>query len=92
MPSFDDPLWRASADPYAEDATDIRQGWAMTRDVDGNMWTRSSRCDASQCVQVSLGPGRVLVRSSGRPGGPALVFHPDDWRAFVALLKDESAR
>jgi hypothetical protein len=60
----------------------------MAHDLHDERWTISSRCDASNCVQVAFGPQGVAVRSSARDD-PRLVFHPDDWRAFIALLKAE---
>jgi hypothetical protein len=33
------------------------------------------------------GPGVVAVRDSKDPAGPALVFTPADWSAFIASLK-----
>jgi hypothetical protein len=62
----------------------------MTRDGDGIRWTRSRRCDSGECVEVVLAAGRVLVRGSEEPDGAVLKFHPDDWRAFLALVKSGS--
>jgi hypothetical protein len=61
----------------------------MAHDVHDERWTTSSRCDSVNCIQVAFGPQGVAVRSSPRDGDPRLVFHPDDWRAFIALLKAE---
>ena len=37
------------------------------------------------CVEVARNlPGAVAVRDSKDPGGPKLVFTPDEWRAFTA--------
>ena len=33
------------------------------------------------------GPGVVAVRDSKDPDGPALVFTPADWSAFITSLK-----
>jgi hypothetical protein len=39
-------------------------------------------------VEVAAGgPGVVAVRDSKDPAGPALVFTPADWSAFIASLK-----
>ncbi|SCE87287.1 protein of unknown function (DUF397) [Micromonospora mirobrigensis] len=49
-------------------------------------WFKSSKsgpnCD--NCVEVAYVPGVVGVRDSKDRSGPALVFAPDDWYAFVA--------
>jgi len=42
-------------------------------------------------VEVALAADRVLVRGSARPDDPVLEFHPEDWRAFLALVKRGSA-
>ncbi|MGH3706861.1 MAG: DUF397 domain-containing protein [Pseudonocardiaceae bacterium] len=36
-----------------------------------------------ECVEVVVVPGRVGVRDSKDRSGPALVFGPSAWRAFV---------
>lgn len=52
-------------------------------------WFKSSRsgpnCD--NCVEVAFVPGAVGVRDSKDPTGPALVFAPGDWLAFVGGTK-----
>jgi len=56
----------------------------------GASWQRSSFSGANggNCVEVAAGgAGVVAVRDSKDPGGPALVFTPADWSAFVASLK-----
>lgn len=59
-------------------------------DLTGGSWHKSSRSSANggNCVEVaSDGPGVVAVRDSKDPDGPALVFSPADWSAFLASLK-----
>ncbi|MGX1805720.1 DUF397 domain-containing protein [Nocardia sp. NPDC055321] len=58
----------------------------MNIDLSGARWFKSSRSTASQdCVEVAfLDAGHVGVRDSKNPGGPALVFTPGEWNAFVA--------
>nr|WP_240772595.1 DUF397 domain-containing protein [Nocardia sp. CS682] len=52
----------------------------------GARWKTSSYSESgSQCVEVAfLDGGRVGVRDSKNPGGPALVFTRGDWAAFLA--------
>lgn len=52
-------------------------------------WKKSTRSGTSggDCVEVADNlPGIVGVRDSKDPTGPALVFGPGAWRAFVAQL------
>lgn len=60
----------------------------MSRELDGARWFKSSRSGAGkECVEVAfLGTGRVGIRDSKNPGGPALIFGPDDWAAFTSAV------
>jgi hypothetical protein len=53
-------------------------------------WQKSSRsgpnCD--NCVEVAFIGGAIAVRDSKNPSGPALIFTPGEWDAFVAGAKD----
>lgn len=58
-------------------------------DLTGANWRKSSRSGSNQgaCVEVADNlPGRVLVRDSKDPAGPALTFAPPAWHSFVAAL------
>ena len=51
-------------------------------------WIKSSFSFAnSNCAEVAEDGGCVLVRNSRHPGGPALVFTPGEWSAFIAGVK-----
>ncbi|MGC5309294.1 DUF397 domain-containing protein [Micromonospora zamorensis] len=55
-------------------------------ELTGARWRKSTRSNGSggACVEVASNlPGLVAVRDSKDPTGPALVFPPDAWRAFV---------
>ena len=56
-------------------------------------WRTSSYSSSNggQCVEVGTGPQLVAVRDSQDPAGPALVFTPGDWQAFLGHLKDRQA-
>jgi hypothetical protein len=44
-----------------------------------------SSANGGQCVEVAVNlTGVVAVRDSKDKAGPALVFTPDEWRAFIA--------
>ncbi|MGW1741495.1 DUF397 domain-containing protein [Nocardia sp. NPDC001965] len=50
---------------------------------------KSSRSGNDDCVEVAwFGGGRVGVRDSKNPVGPALLFTSEDWVAFTDALRD----
>jgi hypothetical protein len=54
-------------------------------------WVKSSYSGPTggNCVEIAcLGDGRVAVRDSWHPAGPALVFPALPWRAFTARARD----
>ncbi|WP_280422455.1 DUF397 domain-containing protein [Nocardia carnea] len=59
-------------------------------DLSGAEWFKSSRSQGgNECVEAAhLDGGRVGVRDSKNPTGPALVFTPGEWDAFLAGAKD----
>ena len=73
--------------------SDVRNGMSATEltEVTGVQWVKSRRSGPTggNCVEVAfLTDGQVAVRSSRHPGGPALVFSPQEWHAFVGGAKD----
>lgn len=53
--------------------------------IDGAHWRKSTFSGQHACVEVAmLDGGEVAVRHSRQPAGPALVFTPDEWSAFLA--------
>nr|WP_280271855.1 DUF397 domain-containing protein [Nocardia wallacei] len=59
-------------------------------DLSGAMWFKSSRSGSQkECVEVAhLDGGMVGMRDSKDQAGPALIFHPAEWDAFTAGVKD----
>lgn len=57
----------------------------MSFDLDDAHWFKSTRSGAGKdCVEVAfLFGGRVGVRDSKNPAGPALVFDGPSWDAFT---------
>ncbi|MFI9532914.1 DUF397 domain-containing protein [Nocardia fusca] len=57
----------------------------------GDEWFKSSYSGTQgDCVEVAwLGSGRVGVRDSKNPAGPALDFAPADWDAFIARMRGD---
>ncbi|WP_040833908.1 DUF397 domain-containing protein [Nocardia brevicatena] len=58
----------------------------MRDELNGAKWFKSSRsAGGKDCVEVAhLRRGRVAVRDSKDPSGPALLFTPAEWDGFVA--------
>jgi Domain of unknown function (DUF397) len=60
-------------------------------DLSGAEWRKSSYSggNGGHCVEVARNlPGVVAMRDSKDPGGPALVFRPGQWRAFLSGARD----
>ncbi|MER7891969.1 DUF397 domain-containing protein [Micromonospora sp. NPDC094482] len=60
-------------------------------ELNGARWRKSSRSSGNggDCVEVADNlPGVIGVRDSKDPTGPALIFAPTAWRAFVAKLPE----
>jgi hypothetical protein len=65
-------------------------------DLTGAAWRKSSFSSGNggACVEVAILPGAsegggrlVALRDSKDPAGPALVFTPDEWQAFIAGVR-----
>jgi hypothetical protein len=57
----------------------------------GVTWTKSTRSGPTggNCVEVAFLPGgNVAMRNSRHPDGPALVFTPAEWSAFIGGARD----
>ncbi|GHJ10908.1 hypothetical protein TPA0907_52750 [Micromonospora humidisoli] len=62
-------------------------------DLTGATWRKSSRSSTNggACVEVAGNlVDAVGVRDSKDPNGPALVFTPSAWRAFVGRLPERA--
>ena len=57
-----------------------------SHDLTGARWFKSTKSGPErECVEVAwLSEGRVGMRDSKNPEGPALVFTPGEWDAFTA--------
>ncbi|MEV0773601.1 DUF397 domain-containing protein [Nocardia salmonicida] len=57
----------------------------MNIDLTRAKWFKSSRSSSGKdCVEVAhLEEGFVGVRDSKNPTGPALIFKPSEWDAFL---------
>ncbi|MEV5834251.1 DUF397 domain-containing protein [Nocardia sp. NPDC052112] len=62
----------------------------MNADLSGAKWFKGSRSESgAKCVEVAwLDGGKVGVRDSKNPTGPALIFTPGEWDAFTAGMQD----
>ncbi|MFE9328313.1 DUF397 domain-containing protein [Nocardia sp. NPDC052278] len=63
---------------------------SVKTDLAGAQWFKSSHSSGgSECVEVAfLDGGRVGLRDSKNPTGPALVLNPGEWNAFTAGMND----
>jgi hypothetical protein len=62
----------------------------MTSAPDDNAtpWRKSTYSSESfNCVEVSISPGRVLVRDSKNPDGAILVCATQSWRDLVSHIR-----
>ncbi|MGH3854389.1 MAG: DUF397 domain-containing protein [Pseudonocardiaceae bacterium] len=57
----------------------------------GVRWTKSSHSNAyGDCVEVAELPGgKIALRDSRHPGGPALIYARAELAAFVHALKED---
>ncbi|GAB4583427.1 DUF397 domain-containing protein [Nocardia sp. IFM 10818] len=62
----------------------------MNVDLHRAKWFKSSHSSqGGECVEVAfLESGKVGIRDSKNPTGPALVFTPGEWSAFTAGVSD----
>lgn len=72
--------------------SDVSNGMSATEltELTGARWAKSSLSGPTggNCVEVAfLAGGRVAVRNSRHPAGPALVFSAPEWEAFVGGAK-----
>jgi hypothetical protein len=53
-------------------------------------WFKSARSgpNSDNCVEVAFVGEAIAVRDSKNPHGPALIFTPAEWDAFVGGAKD----
>jgi hypothetical protein len=58
-------------------------------DLTGAAWRKSTYSGGSggECVEVADGLPVIPVRDSKDPDGPALIFGPAAWTAFITDLK-----
>jgi len=56
----------------------------------GAAWRKSRHSNPSgNCVEMArLSAGRVAVRNSRHPDGPALIFPRAEWEAFLRGVRD----
>ncbi|GAA3090564.1 DUF397 domain-containing protein [Streptosporangium carneum] len=62
----------------------------LNKELASTTWRKStlSGGDGGECVEVArLSGGHIGVRDSKNPTGPALLFAPSGWAAFVSGVK-----
>ncbi|MGP3910264.1 DUF397 domain-containing protein [Nonomuraea sp. 10N515B] len=63
----------------------------LIRELATAAWRKSARSgpDGGNCVEVAeLSGGHRGVRDSKNPTGPALIFTPSEWAAFIGGVKN----
>ena len=63
----------------------------LAHQLDGAVWKKGSRSNGSggnNCVEVAFLASGIAVRDSKNRTGPALMFTPAEWTAFVDSAKD----
>ena len=61
--------------------------WTEASALTGARWRKSSRSNGgggAQCVEMAHVEAGLAVRDSKAPAGPALIFSPRAFQAFVA--------
>jgi len=51
-------------------------------------WRRASRCGGSGCVEVAISGAEIAVRDAKRSDSPVLTYSAEEWRVFIAGVKD----
>jgi Domain of unknown function (DUF397) len=66
-------------------------------DLTGATWRSSSSGGGNEGsrIEIAIVPGSkegsdrvIAMRDGNNPGGPTLIFTPDEWRAFTAGVQD----
>jgi hypothetical protein len=52
-------------------------------------WRKSTASAPSNCVEVAVADGSVLVRDSANPDGVVLSLSPAAWSAFLAHARSK---
>jgi len=50
-------------------------------------WRKASFCAASQCVEVAVWRGMLVVRGAEKSNGPMLSYTTRQWQAFIHEIK-----
>ena len=70
--------------------TDPFGGAQAAKSASGTQWTKSSLSHANgNCVEIAdIDGGQVGMRHSKNITGPMLDFPPEEWRAFLAGVRN----
>lgn len=60
-------------------------------DLTSAIWRKSTKSGTEgNCVEVAKNlPDIIAVRDSKNPDGPALIFTPSEWEAFIGGVKED---
>ncbi|MEV7970920.1 Scr1 family TA system antitoxin-like transcriptional regulator [Sphaerisporangium sp. NPDC088356] len=73
---------------------EIREHMELNEELTAATWSKSTFSGGSggNCVEVAHLPGgRIGVRDSKKPSGPALIFTPGEWAAFTKGVQSASS-
>lgn len=56
--------------------------------MDEPIWRAAGRCDSGACVEIATLSESVLVRSSADGEGICVTLSKQEWREFVARVKN----
>lgn len=51
------------------------------------IWRKSRSCATNACVEVARSGADFVVRDSNEPDGHRLAFGPEEWAAFITVLR-----
>lgn len=51
-------------------------------------WRRSMQCGTEACVEIAISDHKAFVRSSTSAAGTYLVFDAEEWRSFLAGVRN----
>jgi len=72
----------------ADEGTKAKEFAQQSRNDISAVWSKSSFCNNSACIEVACTSDHVLLRSSKQPGGPILRFTIPEWKAFVEGIRN----
>jgi Domain of unknown function (DUF397) len=54
----------------------------------GLEWRKGKQCESGACIEAAAVDDAVMIRSTANPGSTPFTMSRDEWREFVAGVKD----